>query len=319
MKRPPDISTLHHMLTFRRPHGSDGEAEFLRRFIPGDRDGFGNRIVDVGPDPPVTLFSSHVDTVHATDGRQRIHSAGGIISLRYPSPSRCLGADDTVGVWIMLHMIRNGIPGRYVFHRGEEVGCLGSSWIAENAPETLDGIRHAVAFDRAGYDSIVTHQMGRRTASDEFARALAGYLEGYAPDPGGVYTDTERYEHLVPECTNLSVGYSGQHGPRETQDAEFAAWLAWTVLIVPWADLPTERDPETPPGPGDAPWWQTYRDEDDEEPGWEDTRPAYGEGETEACETCFRTVRPAVDLYGFHWSGGILCADCARDLDVLYT
>src|SRR3546814_793550 len=40
----------------------------------------------------------------------------------------------------------------------------------------------------------------------------------YAPDDTGVYTDTNEYAGIVPECTNLSVGYQRQHGPRETLD-----------------------------------------------------------------------------------------------------
>jgi hypothetical protein len=138
----------------------------------------------------------------------------------------CLGADDTTGVWLMLEMIRAGVPGLYIFHRGEELGCVGSSHIARRTPELLDGIRYAISLDRRGTDSVVTHQCGRRTASDVFAWSLIDALElhdyGAAPDPSGVYTDSESYAGLVPECTNISVGYENQHSSRESQDLVFA-------------------------------------------------------------------------------------------------
>jgi hypothetical protein len=41
---------------------------------------------------------------------------------------------------------------------------------------------------------------------------------GYAPDNTGSFTDTANYVRLIPECTNVSVGYDHEHGPSEVLD-----------------------------------------------------------------------------------------------------
>lgn len=157
--------------------------------------------------------------------------------------TNCLGADDTTGVWLMLTMIKAGVEGRYVFHREEEVGGRGSSWVAKNRPEYLDGIKAAIAFDRKGYGDVITHQ-GSRCCSDEFAHSLAGLLGGaYKPDPSGVFTDTANYTDIVGECTNISVGYFGQHGPAESQHFGFAIGLAQTLAEADWSQLVFKREP----------------------------------------------------------------------------
>jgi len=88
---------------------------------------------------------------------------------------------------------------RYVLHRGEERGCLGSHWIQQHDPESLREIDGAIAFDRAGMHDVITHQSYGRTCSGAFAASLASALDrlnpefGYAPDNSGLYTDTSEY------------------------------------------------------------------------------------------------------------------------------
>jgi hypothetical protein len=148
----------------------------------------------------------------------------------------------------MLEMIAAKRPGLYVFHQGEEVGCLGSRWIVENSPELLSEIDAAIALDRAGFSDVITHQSGGRCASDAFGQAIADALNGtwglaYELCDDGVYTDTIEYRALVPECLNLSVGYERQHGPRETQDFTFLSGLLKALLALDFDTLPIERKP----------------------------------------------------------------------------
>jgi hypothetical protein len=160
-----------------------------------------------------------------------------------------LGADDGAGLWIMLGMIAAVRPGLYLFHRGEEQGCLGSRWIERHTPELLSDIDAAIAFDRAGLGDVITHQSYGRTCSDAFAASLAAALNQqnsafrYAPDDTGVYTDTNEYAGIIPECTNLSVGYQRQHGPRETLDIVHCEQLLAAMLELDASQLVIERDP----------------------------------------------------------------------------
>jgi hypothetical protein len=163
----------------------------------------------------------------------------------------CLGADDTVGVYLLREMIRAGIPGYYVFHYGEERGGIGSSALARTHGDYLRAhFDRAIALDRQDTGDIVTHQSGMRTASDAFAHALGSALWHLDSDleyfgTHGVYTDTAEYADLIPECSNLSVGYQRQHSEAETVDLAHVDRLC-DVLCSGQLDteaLPVVRDP----------------------------------------------------------------------------
>jgi len=212
-----NTESLFYMLQTMRPAGSKAEEAFIDRWIKPlgtETDGYGNQVIRIGDSP--VMFSSHTDTVHRNEGSQRIKIANGWIAL-HPKERRasCLGADCTAGVWIMREMILAGKPGLYVFHREEEIGGYGSQWIAENNPSLLDGILACIALDRKGIDSVITHQYGGRCASDSFAVSMAKQLKGYKADDSGSFTDSASYTHLIPECTNLSVGYESAHTDAE--------------------------------------------------------------------------------------------------------
>lgn len=176
--------SLMEMLTYKRPEGSPSQYEFCERYLEpvmGEPDYWGNYILVVG-DRPNIAFMAHHDTVHTTFGRQYVWKKEG----KFYSNSNCLGADCTTGVWLILGMIEAGIPGVYVVHAGEEVGCVGSGAIAIEKPDWLLDLDACISFDRYGYDSVITHQMMQRTASDEFAVSLASILGmDMEPDPPG--------------------------------------------------------------------------------------------------------------------------------------
>lgn len=241
-----DIKRLLEMHSFKRPMNSAAEREFRDIYInhiPGMmKDACGNRYVVVGESPTV-LWSSHTDTVHHISGRQKLTYANGFLYLREDEKANCLGADCTAGVWLMLEMIEKKIPGLYIFHHGEERGGIGSGYIRDKTPELLAGIKYAIAFDRRGTDSVITSQFGGVCASSTFAHALADALGGeFAPDPGGSFTDTANYKYLVPECTNLSVGYYNAHCNTECLDVGFLANLLEKICALDVNLLPAVRD-----------------------------------------------------------------------------
>lgn len=237
------------MFRYKRPSGSATELTFIEAFLVPlgfAQDAYGNLHCTVGNAPEI-LFSSHVDTVHSTEGLQNLDYRDGILQLtrrERAGRSNCLGADDTAGIWLMVEMVKAKVPGHYIIHHAEEKGCVGSADLANNNEEFLRRFKIAIAFDRAGKGDVITHQMGRRCASDAFARSLAKQLgAGYRPDDTGSYTDTNEYAHLIPECTNISVGYRHQHSSRETQDVPFLIALRDTLIGLDWSALEVERDP----------------------------------------------------------------------------
>lgn len=238
---------LFDMLTYMRPFDSIADNEFCKEFIePYDpvKDEFGNYHLVVG-DNPKTMFTAHTDTVHMQSGYQAPVYFADDDFITAPLTSNCLGADDTTGIYIMLSMIDKGVPGYYLFTRGEEYGCLGSKWIVDNTPEIFEGIKVAIAFDRKGYEDIITEQSTGKCASVDCACQMAEMLNKYDLDmkasPHGVYTDTAHFNELVPECFNLSVGYFSQHTSDERQDLKFLSKFMKACLEVNWESLEPVR------------------------------------------------------------------------------
>lgn len=249
------LATLLEMHTFARPMGSPAEAAFIARYVsslPGaTRDTCGNWHVCTDPTSE-TLWSCHTDTVHRIEGRQTVHydPTTGYLQLSKRARARgynCLGADDTVGCFLLREMILAGIPGHYIFHYGEERGGVGSRALATLAPESLRQFKRAIALDRGGYADVITFQYGIDTCSQGFARALGALLDpSYAPTDG-IYTDTYEYADIIPECTNVSVGYFHAHSADEYVDCNHVLWLLSRLLTADFRDLPVYRDPTAQP------------------------------------------------------------------------
>ena len=220
---------------------------------------------------PTTLFSCHIDTVDsivASGMRKKLtyDPTFGYIDLDEDSVGMSLGADDGVGVWIMLKMIDAKVPGTYIFHRGEECGGLSAKANAQHEQKWLQQFEVCVAFDRPDCHEIITHQRTRtECASDKFGKALAAQLNlhgfQYVTSTGGVYTDNFEYRKIIAECVNVGVGYQGQHGRSETLNYAHAFALSEAVIKVDWDALPVDRDPAKPdpiytPDPS---WYRNYQ------------------------------------------------------------
>ena len=256
-KRSMLYKTLAHALSIKRPDGGTGAARFtdwLWCAIPKQhrkqsfRDAFGNVHIDARQsDANRTLFVAHVDTVHSSDGKNNIRKTP---SMWYADGSQ-LGADDGAGCAMLMHLLHSGVPAYYVFTQGEERGGKGAKYLRDNYAHILSQFDRAIAFDRRGIDSVISHQGWGRCCSDVFAQSLADALNEelalmYLPDNTGIYTDTAEFVDVIPECTNISVGYDYEHSDREQLDLVHFTTLASQVLRINWDALPTSRDPLEP-------------------------------------------------------------------------
>lgn len=254
VKTPIPIEVLLDICRRPRFADSNGEAYVIDKYLrvlPGAQfDDAGNIwliLPDPQGDPVTTMFSCHTDTVHKAKatGTYKLALREGWLSA---AGGGVLGADCGTGIWIMLNMIEAKVPGLYVFHREEECGGHGSIHFAKEKAELLQTISHCIAFDRKGISHVITHQGWSRCCSDEFALALASQLNDgtgfkFAPNDGGTFTDSANYTHLIPECTNLSVGYYDQHTQVECQDLGFVTRLVAKLINIDYAALPAVRDP----------------------------------------------------------------------------
>lgn len=202
-------------------------------------DRHGNYIVRIpGPGARI-MWTAHCDTADSKPTLVNMKWRNDMLSTDGRS---ILGADDKVGCTIMAMMIRAGCPGTYSFFQGEEVGCLGSGAMSkETAMLDYDA---CISLDRKGYGSAITRQRGSRCCSDAWAKDLckAIWKESHEAidlkvDPTGVFTDSAEFTDLIPECTNLSVGYFAQHTHAEKTDVAFAYSLCCALIRVAHKDL----------------------------------------------------------------------------------
>lgn len=237
------------MVARARPDDSEAERAWIKQWLFSISDdvafdGYGNVVLRIGDSP--ICWTSHTDTVHWRQGWQSInYSRNGTVTLAASSGANCLGADCTSGAWLMRQMALQRVPGLYVWFRAEESGALGSTWAARNTPELFANSKAAISLDRRGYSDVITHQGGARTASDDFAKSLATVLNGafaggekgawkpgYKPSSNGVFTDSKQLVGVVGECTNISVGYFGQHSRTESQNLPFLCALLDALKVV---------------------------------------------------------------------------------------
>lgn len=260
--------TLARALSMMRPHNSEGTRrltdwlEERAKQIPTamvGRDGAGNLHVDTRLNSSNrTLFVAHVDTVHRKEGPNKIKQT----NTHWYADGAALGADDGAGVAMLMHLMYAGVPAYYIFTQGEECGGIGATHIAKTQRDLLSEFDRAIAFDRRGIDSVITHQGRGRCCSDAFADALSAALNAddtlmYLPDNTGVYTDTAEFIDVIPECTNISVGYYSEHSDKESLDILHFVALAKRVELIDWDCLPTDRDP-TVVDMLDGGWWGAY-------------------------------------------------------------
>lgn len=259
-----DVKKMFLKLTSKRyPMGSEDEVIALLPEYTFEKDSHDNYYIIIKKEDGTysdTMFTSHLDTIDRkvgqysttnteVDDKSVVHIFEG--DFVKTDGNTNLGADDKAGTAIMLNMISEKIPGLYYFFMGEESGCVGSTNMSREYDNLVsDGIlprvTKCISFDRRGYDSIITHQSSGRCASETFATELSSRLNEYGfwfkNDDGGVYTDSAEFTDIIPECTNISVGYFSEHTLAEKQDLDFLDLLAIVMTKIDWETLPIERD-----------------------------------------------------------------------------
>jgi hypothetical protein len=243
---PSDIkSTFLSLVTETYPHGHEEEVvKFLPQFLK--RDSFGNYYHIIGESD--TSFTSHLDTASFVKSEINLieFEKDGELFIKTDGRS-ILGADDKSGVTILLYLIHNNIPGVYWFFIGEERGGIGSRKVVTNYDKYpfMKNIKKMVSFDRRNYYSVITNQGGVECCSNEFAKSLCDELNRgglkLGLDPTGVFTDSANFIDVIPECTNISVGYFDEHRNTEMQNISYLEKLCKSVVSCDWNKLEIKR------------------------------------------------------------------------------
>lgn len=225
----------------------------LLPYLPNgiEKDEVGNYRITIGSTR--TMFTCHLDnyTDKLVNVNHKILKDSKGQELIYSNGKTPLGADCKAGMTVMINMINHGVPGCYYFFIGEEAvdgsGCKGSRGILKATPNYFKNFDRCIAFDRHGYDSIISSQRGRVCCSDSFVKNLSTYFSMnkliYRKDPTGRYTDSAVFMYVIPEITNISTGGFFEHTNNEFQNLTFLEKLCNATLNIPWEELPVERIP----------------------------------------------------------------------------
>lgn len=240
------------IVTVKKPDGSLSDTLFSCHTDTVDSQG-GIKKLAIDAELDTVFVDKQDSTVVAMDGFKKGKGNGkhkfepGVQSPKWDNV--CLGADDGAGWWLLMEMIDAGVPGTYVFHHSEECGGVGSSAMRDKETAWLKQFKRAVAFDRRGTTDVIDFQRGGRCCSPEFSKALCDALNAESQFGGykttnGSFTDTANYIRVIPECTNISVGYHQEHGSSEWLDMGYLKQLRDICLKLDWDALPTVRDPQ---------------------------------------------------------------------------
>lgn len=222
-----------------------GNEHRLRYMLPKDikRDKHGNFYYQIGKSK--TIFACHLDTAS-----KKYEEVTHVIeeNIIKTNGKTILGADDKAGMCVLLYMMEQKIPGTYFFFIGEEVGCIGSKAAASKDKDFYSNFDRIISFDRKDTCSIITHQSWERCCSNEFAVSLSNQFIDLGlelkPDDTGVGTDSAQFTDIIPECTNISVGYYKEHTHEEHQDIDFLEKLCMAGCLINWEELPVKRNPQ---------------------------------------------------------------------------
>ena len=160
------------------------------------------------------LICSHLDTINDSKKiklqNSDVEIDGDIIRLSQSSLAKCLGGDDRCGVYTALQLIDLNVPFGFAFFFDEEIGCIGSSILANDIDEN-ESITAFIGLDRRGLDNVAVYGYNNQDLINLFENE--GYIEvnGSITDVSVLSEQSSR--NLA--CVNLSVGYYNEHTKME--------------------------------------------------------------------------------------------------------
>ena len=121
-----------------------------------------------------------------------------------------LGADDRVGVFLIIQIIRSGLRPHVILTTDEETGCIGASMLVKDKPKCpFRDIRYMIQLDRRGFGDCVFYDC-ETPGFEEYVEKF-GFITNF-----GSFSDISI---ICPEWgiagVNLSVGYMGEHQKTE--------------------------------------------------------------------------------------------------------
>lgn len=184
------------------------------RFLPKVLGRYGYKNITVNPayitaegDIPIAL-AAHMDTVFDEKTRNDLNVLYDRQKNIMIAPDG-LGADDRAGIFSIIKILQKGLKPHVIFCTDEEIGCIGSSKLAEEKCPFKD-LRYIIQLDRRGANDCVFYECDNEKFEE--------YVEKF-----GFVTEWGSYTDICELCpawgmagVNLSVGYLNEHCTYET-------------------------------------------------------------------------------------------------------
>ena len=158
------------------------------------------------------MISAHLDTVQDETDAFGAKFAK-IYDDKFIRSYGVLGGDDKCGVYICMELLREFRELNFCFCVQEEIGMIGSKFVAENEKEKLKKIAYGLIFDRRGSGDIICYQNDYGTKDFEEELKDVGKYYKYSPAKGFA-SDCNTFKEFF-SCANLSCGYYNPHTKNE--------------------------------------------------------------------------------------------------------
>lgn len=178
--------------------------------IPFEEDDSGNifRFIENTP-----LLSAHMDTVGGADDIA-------VLNLMYYSNGIIqglgnIGADDKVGIFIILKLLEEYDNLSFAFTVEEETGSVGANSLSNVYGDEISKCLYGIIIDRRGDSDIIGSK--NDYCVREFEEDILSIVSGYKVTMGSI-SDADVYNEYI-SCINISCGYYKPH----TAD-EYVIW-----------------------------------------------------------------------------------------------
>jgi hypothetical protein len=180
-------------------------------------DEYKNIYVTKGGGESYACVAAHTDTVFHWTAQPRVVVENNLVYGEFKDHQIGLGADDKVGIFLCLTLLKKLDNLKAVFFATEEIGCIGAR---NSCPEFFADVGYVLEFDCPGRGLLSYTSWGIRPFynSGDFMKTALPVLAQYGTTlwQHHPYTDISmvRKLHRV-NCLNLSCGYYFEHRDQE--------------------------------------------------------------------------------------------------------
>lgn len=201
-------------------------------------DHYGNLFVTkntTNPDTYVCIVAHTDEILHYNALKEILFKKDIVFAKSTKDSKQCgLGADNSNGIYIALHLLQVLSDIKVCFTVEEEIGGIGAEEASNNTEFFID-VRYLLQADRRGKSDMITTTNGIEIASKEFISDLKPIMEEYKYSQNiGTFTDVGILcEELYLCGLNISCGYYNEHRHTEyTNTKELENCLNFIKKII---------------------------------------------------------------------------------------